>query len=204
MNASPSLDVDAPTTSSEVSEDVVVVQLANCLAQIVGELNALKTLVHSFDGQFERKIRESEEAFLKIDDGGGGVFVKRENGVAGEESDNFAAEERADSSASEEHRKLHLRTYNNDNNNSSAVPNKNESVSEKDKENACHQFGNLASAYRAIDGKVVTELISLMLACEVFVTDTQLNRWKKKQCTEVFYIPMKSGEHYGSRRMWVW
>ena len=80
-----------------------------------------------------------------------------------------------------------------DNNNSSAVPNKNERIPEKERENALHQFGNFVVAWRAVDAKVLTDLIPLMLASELFVTDQQLNRWKKKQCTEVFYIPMKSG-----------
>ena len=87
--------------------------------------------------------------------------------------------------------------YNNnndgDNNNSSGVPNKNERIPEKERENALHQFGNFVVAWRAVDAKVLTDLIPLMLASELFVTDQQLNRWKKKQCTEVFYIPMKSG-----------
>ena len=187
MSASPICDgSDVSPRSPDAREDVVVLSLTNCINQIIAELGALKSLLFTFAANWEEKIASSSDPILRGDEK---ELTKEEEGRAVHE-DSYADELGPDLGSLE----ICTDDRNNENNNSSAVPNKNEKIPDNAIENAANQFGNLVAAWRALDAKVLADLVSLMLASEVFVTDSQLNRWKKKQCTEVFYIPMKSGE----------
>ena len=201
MSLSRVSDGDRPPRSpSESTEDVVVINFADCINQVVAELNTLKSLVNGFASKLEEREKSIGETLVN------GVEKARLS-TEGEEKEKSDSPARVTSdgncddssnSAGDGRKPNGLDGSpgdgNIENNNSSAVPNKNEKTLGKERKNLLNQFVNLMAAWRTLDSKVLAELISLMLASEVFVTDTQLNRWKKKQCTEVFYIPMKSGE----------